>query len=51
MERVHGTKLQQRFGRFMKMGRLICLDIPDNHDFMAPALIARLESKVARHLR
>ncbi|AOO83788.1 low molecular weight protein tyrosine phosphatase family protein [Bosea vaviloviae] len=50
MERVHGTKLRQRFGRHMKSARLICLDIPDNYAFMDPALVRLLESKVSRHL-
>jgi predicted protein tyrosine phosphatase len=50
MERVHSTKLRQRFGRHMKSVRLICLDIPDNYAFMDPALIRLLESKISRHL-
>ncbi|KPH81667.1 low molecular weight protein tyrosine phosphatase family protein [Bosea vaviloviae] len=51
MERVHAAKLRQRFGKHMKSTRLVCLDIPDDYAFMDPALVALLESKVARHLR
>ena len=50
MEPIHGRKLRQRFGRFMKSARLVCLDIPDDYDFMAPALVALLERKVPRYL-
>jgi predicted protein tyrosine phosphatase len=51
MERVHATKLRQRFGKQLKSTRLVCLDIPDDYAFMDPALVDLLENKVARHLR
>jgi len=50
MEREHRTKLQRRFGRYLKSARVICLDIPDNYTFMDPTLIRLLEAKVERFL-
>ncbi|RDJ19860.1 protein tyrosine phosphatase [Bosea caraganae] len=50
MEREHRNKLQRRFGKHLKSARLVCLDIPDDYDFMDPVLVRLLESKVTRHL-
>lgn len=50
MERTHRTKLQTRYRAAMKKARLICLDIPDDYEFMEPALVELLKAKVARYL-
>lgn len=50
MEPVHRTRLIARFGRNLANKRVVCLDISDVHAFMAPALIALLRTKMARHL-
>ena len=50
MERTHRSKLAARFRRNLSNARLICLDIPDNYEFMAPELIRLLMAKVPRHL-
>jgi len=50
MEKVHRTKLQQRFRRFLNGQRVICLDIPDDFAFMDTDLIRLLERKMARYL-
>ena len=50
MERAHRAKLQRGFGPHLKGKRIICLDIPDDYDFMQPELVALLEKKVARFL-
>lgn len=50
MERAHSAKLQRRFKAHLKRARVICLDIPDNYDFMQPELVALLEQRVRRHL-
>jgi predicted protein tyrosine phosphatase len=44
------AKLQNRFGTSLGKARVLCLDIPDDHDFMEPALIRLLESRVSRYL-
>ena len=50
MEKNHRTKLQTRFRSLLKSKRIVCLDIPDNYEFMEPALVALLKSKLARFL-
>jgi predicted protein tyrosine phosphatase len=50
MERAHRTKLSARFKRHLKNARVVCLDIPDDYEFMEPALIDRLMACVPRHL-
>ncbi|MEO5772526.1 MAG: low molecular weight protein tyrosine phosphatase family protein [Sphingomicrobium sp.] len=50
MEKAHRNKLQKRFKADLKEARLICLDIPDEYEFMDEALIRLLRAKVPRHL-
>lgn len=50
MEKAHRSKLQRRFRAALGGKRVICLDIPDNYDFMQPELVQLLETKVSRHL-
>lgn len=50
MERVHRARLSERFRPHLRQARVICLEIPDDFDFMAPALVRMLEAKVPAHL-
>lgn len=50
MERAHRNKLSAKFRPFLKNARVICLDIPDDYEFMDPALIRLLEARVPRFL-
>ncbi|GAB3349477.1 low molecular weight protein tyrosine phosphatase family protein [Lysobacter tyrosinilyticus] len=50
MERTHRTKLSTRFKPHLSGKRVVCLEIPDDYEFMEPALIRLLEAKVPRHL-
>lgn len=50
MERAHRTKIQSKFRRHLKSARIICLDIPDDYEFMDPDLIRLLETRVTRYL-
>ncbi|HJR56495.1 MAG TPA: low molecular weight protein tyrosine phosphatase family protein [Rhizomicrobium sp.] len=50
MERTHRAKLSGKFGRHLAGKRVICLDIPDEYDYMDPALVRLLEVHVPRHL-
>ena len=50
MEKTHRSKLQKRFRADLKDARIICLDIPDNFEFMGEDLIRLLRAKVSRHL-
>lgn len=50
MERAHRSKLSGKFGRHLGGKRVICLDIPDEFDFMDPGLVRLLRARVPRHL-
>ncbi|QKC93990.1 low molecular weight protein tyrosine phosphatase family protein [Mesorhizobium sp. NZP2298] len=50
MEKAHRAKLQKKFKMSLKQARVICLDIPDDYEFMDPELIRILEAKVSRYL-
>jgi predicted protein tyrosine phosphatase len=51
MEKKHKTRLSAKFGRHLNGKRVICLDIPDEYDFMQPELVALLEAKAGRYLK
>ena len=46
MEKAQRNKLTKKFKAFLTTQRLICLDIPDDYDYMDPILIRILEAKV-----
>lgn len=46
MEKVHRHKLSAKFGKLLKKQRVVCLDIPDDYEFMDPALVELLNEKV-----
>jgi predicted protein tyrosine phosphatase len=48
MERRHRNKLAKRFRAHLKGKRIICLEIPDEFEYMDPALVRLLETKVGR---
>ena len=50
MERTHRSNVQGRFRRVLNGKRIICLDIPDNYDFMDEGLVRLLEARMSRHL-
>ena len=50
MERAHRNKLSKRFRAHLKRARVICLDIPDDFEFMDPDLVRVLRGKVPRFL-
>ena len=50
MERAHRSKLSARFKPYLGSKRVICLEIPDEYEFMDPGLVRLLEAKVPRHL-
>lgn len=50
MEKAHRNKLSSKFRRHLAGKRIICLDIPDDYDYMDPALIRLLRAKVPRFL-
>lgn len=50
MEGAHREKLRSRFREHLRDRRVVCLDIPDEFEFMDPELIQRLLAKVPPHL-
>jgi predicted protein tyrosine phosphatase len=50
MERDHKAKLSARFKPHLAGKRIVCLGIPDKYQFMDPALVKLLKTKVAPHL-
>ena len=50
MEKAHRNKVQRRFRSALSAKRIICLDIPDDYEFMEPALVRLLKTKLSRHL-
>lgn len=46
MEKAHRTKLAKRFRKDIGGRRVVCLDIPDDYEFMAPELVDILKRKV-----
>lgn len=50
MEKAHRNKLNRKFRSSLNGKRVICLDIPDDYEFMDPVLVRILESRVGRFL-
>ena len=50
MERQHRNKLQKKHRAALKDKRVVVLDIPDEYEFMDPALVKVLERKVGPYL-
>lgn len=50
MEKTHRNKLQKRYKAELKDARLICLDIPDEFEFMDEGLVRLLKARVTRFL-
>lgn len=50
MEKVHRSRLAAKFKRYLNGKRVICLDIPDDYDYMDPDLVRLLRHKVPRLL-
>jgi predicted protein tyrosine phosphatase len=46
MEPAHRNKLSKKFRAHLKSQRIVCLDIPDEFEFMDPVLVGLLEAKV-----
>lgn len=50
MERQHRSKLQKKHRAALKDKRVVVLDIPDEYEFMEPALVRILRAKMGRWL-
>jgi predicted protein tyrosine phosphatase len=50
MERTHRSRLSAKFKPHLGGKRVICLEIPDDFEFMDPSLVTLLKAIVPRHL-
>ena len=50
MEKAHRNKLNRKFRASLNGKRVICLDIPDDYEFMDPVLVRMLEIRAGRVL-
>jgi len=50
MEKQHRTKVARRFRVQLAGKRVVCMDIPDNYEFMQPELIELLRARASRFL-
>ena len=46
MEKSHRSKLSKNFQSWLKHKRVVCLDIPDEYEYMEPALIELMKARV-----
>jgi predicted protein tyrosine phosphatase len=51
MEKTHRNKLKAKHKSRLNGKRIICLDIPDDFEFMDPDLVKLLNAKVGPYLR
>ena len=51
METTHRNKLSKKFRQHLKGKRIVCLNIPDEFEFMDPTLVSLLKAKVPRFFR
>lgn len=51
MEPEHRRRLNQRFRAALSGKKVVCLNIPDNYDYLDSALVALLELRVPPHLK
>jgi predicted protein tyrosine phosphatase len=50
MEKAHRNKLSARFKSHLDGKRIICLDIPDDYEYMQDELVRILKAKVGKFL-
>jgi len=50
MEKVHRSKLNQKFGHCLGGKKVVVLNIPDNYEYMDEELVSLLERKCAPYL-
>jgi predicted protein tyrosine phosphatase len=50
MEKSHRNKLLKKFKADITAKQIICLDIPDEYEYMDPQLVKLLQVRVSRYL-
>lgn len=50
MEKAHHNRLARKFSKHLRGKRLVVLNIPDDYDYMEPALIQLLKTRCAPYI-
>ncbi|MCF6311743.1 MAG: low molecular weight protein tyrosine phosphatase family protein [Verrucomicrobiales bacterium] len=50
MEKIHRSKMNRKFGRYLAGKKVVVLGIPDDYAYMDPALVILLHSRCAAYL-
>lgn len=50
METAHRVRLNRKFRKALQGKRIAVLNIPDDYDYMQPALVERLKSRCASYI-
>jgi predicted protein tyrosine phosphatase len=50
MESAHRMKLSKKYQAHLRGKKVVCLDIPDEYDYMDPVLVKLLEAGVLPHI-
>ena len=50
MEKKHVERLQQKFPEIVAEKKIVCLNIPDDYEFMNPELVEVLKGAVSEHV-
>ena len=48
MEKAQASKLRRKFKKHLNGKRIVCLDIPDDFEYMQPELVELLEARIGR---
>ncbi len=51
MEKSHLEKIKKKFSEKLRGKQLVCLNIPDQYNFMQPQLVEILKERVPKHLK
>jgi predicted protein tyrosine phosphatase len=51
MEKAHRNKLSKHFKPHIGKARVVCLNIPDDYEYMQPELVTLLKARVGPHIR
>ena len=51
MEKSHRNRLLKKFKSHIRDQRIICLNIPDEYEYMDPQLVRLLQARVSKYLR
>jgi predicted protein tyrosine phosphatase len=51
MQKAQKNKLQKKFRKNLNRQRVICLDIPDDYEYMQPELVMILEAKLGNFFK